>query len=94
MWIEVAMSFVHAALRLGDPSTLEKIQPTVGGLLSFIKAANIFNNVPGMGDQKYLDPFFQGKSPSSLREPKPLGQLSPAKAAKLKKMRTSKKMLQ
>ncbi|EAS31889.3 uncharacterized protein CIMG_07368 [Coccidioides immitis RS] len=87
MWIEVAISFVHAALELGDPSTLEKIQPTVGGLLSFIKATNIFNNVPGMGDQRYLDLFFQGKSRSLLREPKPLGQLSPAKAAKLKKKR-------
>ncbi|EGC47654.1 conserved hypothetical protein [Histoplasma capsulatum var. duboisii H88] len=28
MWIEIAMFFVRAALKLGDLSTLEKIQPT------------------------------------------------------------------
>lgn len=39
--IEVAMSFVEAAIRLGDMATLEKTPATVGGLKRFIAAANL-----------------------------------------------------
>ncbi|KAF7591582.1 hypothetical protein BBP40_001330 [Aspergillus hancockii] len=85
VYIEVAMSFVEAAIRLGEPGKLEKIPGTVGGLKWFINAANLPDKVPGLYDSRYLDLFFSGRSDTALREPRPLGNLTADRLSKLKK---------
>ncbi|KAH8431695.1 uncharacterized protein LDX57_009349 [Aspergillus melleus] len=89
--IEVAMSFIEAAIRLGDPQKLEKTPATVGGLKWFIRAAKLPENIPGLYDSRYLNHFFSGKSDGALREPKPLGNLSDDRLNKLKKKKDEDK---
>lgn len=91
IYIEVAMSFIDAAIRLGDPERLERVPATVGGLKWFIRAANLPDNVPGLYKLRYLNRFFSGKSDSAFREPKPLGKLSAARLLKLKKKKEEDK---
>ncbi|KAH8691937.1 putative amidoligase enzyme-domain-containing protein [Talaromyces proteolyticus] len=83
-YIEIAMSFVEAAIRLGDPKTLQKVPSTVGGLRQFIQAANLPDGIPGLFDSRYLNLIFLGKLETAFREPKPLGNLSAYKLNKLK----------
>lgn len=71
--IELATSFVEAAVRLGDPESIEKTPSTVGGLKRFIQAANLPNR-PGLYESSYLNHFFDGKNDADFREPKPLGE--------------------
>ncbi|RAH84383.1 hypothetical protein BO86DRAFT_454402, partial [Aspergillus japonicus CBS 114.51] len=74
--IEIAMSFVGAAIQLADVGSLEQVPATVGGLKWFIRSANLPDKVPGLYDSRYLDLLFAGKADSAFREPKPLGKLS------------------
>jgi hypothetical protein len=82
--IEIAMSFVEAAIRLGDLERLERVPATIGGLKWFIRAAKLPENVPGLYDSRYLDLLFSRKSENAFREPKPLGNLSASRLLKLK----------
>ncbi|KAA8652759.1 hypothetical protein EYZ11_013371 [Aspergillus tanneri] len=91
VYIEVAMSFVEAAIRLGDPHRLEKTPGTVGGLKWFMKAAKLPDKVPGLYDSRYLNHFFSEKSDTALREPKPLGNMSAYRLNKLKRKKEEDK---
>lgn len=57
VWIEIAMSFIEAAVQLKSRRHLERMPGTVGGLKSFIKAANLTYNVPGLYNFRYLSLF-------------------------------------
>lgn len=91
VYIEVAMSFIEAAVQLGTPEHLEKIPGTVGGLKRFISAARLPNNVPGLYDSRYLSLFFGNRNDNTFREPKPLGRLSAYQLGKLKKKKEDDK---
>lgn len=95
MWIELAMSFVQASIQLGNPDSLTKVPPTVGGLLWFIQAAKLPDRVPGLYDSRYLDRLFSGANHDAFQEPIPLGQLSSDKMSKLlrKKMEDKEKTI-
>jgi hypothetical protein len=83
VYIEIAMSFVEAAIQLGTPEYLESLPSAVGGLKQFISAASLPDNVPGLYDSRYLSLFFGNKNDSTFREPKPLGKLSAYQLSKL-----------
>ncbi|PYI09012.1 hypothetical protein BO78DRAFT_459563 [Aspergillus sclerotiicarbonarius CBS 121057] len=83
VYIEVAMSFIEAAIQLGSPESLNKVPATVGGLKWFLQTAHLPDQLPGLYDSRYLELFFAGKADSVFREPKPLGKLSAHKLNKL-----------
>ncbi|KAH8812205.1 hypothetical protein F5884DRAFT_831887 [Xylogone sp. PMI_703] len=91
MWIEVAMSFVQAAVDGGSRENLSRIPAAVGGLRWFIQAANLPDRVPGLYDSRYLDIFFARASTNAFREPRPLGKLSSTKLNKLLKKKEDKR---
>ncbi|PWY94336.1 hypothetical protein BO94DRAFT_563775 [Aspergillus sclerotioniger CBS 115572] len=83
VYIEVAMSFIEAAIQLGGPESLCKVPATVGGLRWFLQTANLPDQMPGLYDSRYLEVFFASKADSVFREPMPLGTLSAHKLNKL-----------
>lgn len=91
IYIEIAMSFLEAAVRLGDVESLKSVPATVGGLQWFIQAAKLPDGIPGLFDSRYLKLFFAGKSQSAFREPRPLGILSPYKLNKLNRKKEEDK---
>jgi hypothetical protein len=91
MWVELAMSFIQASVRIGLPENLRKIPRTVGGLRWFIDNAGLPNQVHGMNDKRYLDLIFAGKRQDGTLSPKPLGNLSKEKAEKLLKKKEEDK---
>lgn len=91
VYIEIAMSFIEAAVQLGSPENLETAPGTVGGLKQFISAARLSNNVPGLYDSRYLSLFFGNKTDGTFREPKPLGKLSAYQLNKLNKKKEDDK---
>jgi Putative amidoligase enzyme len=91
MWVELAMSFIQAAIRIGVPENLQKIPRTVGGLQWFIKKADLGDSVTGMFESRHLDRLFAGKGPDATLSPKPLGELSPEKKKKLLKKKEEDK---
>ncbi|KAB8269043.1 hypothetical protein BDV30DRAFT_230136 [Aspergillus minisclerotigenes] len=91
VYIEIAMSFIEAAIQLGSPENLERAPGTVDGLKQFISAARLSNNVPGLYDSRYLSLFFGNKTDGTFREPKPLGKLSAYQLNKLNKKKEDDK---
>lgn len=91
VYIEIAMSFIEAAVQLGSPENLETAPGTVGGLNQFISAARLSNNAPGLYDSRYLSLFFGNKTDGTFREPKPLGKLSAYQLNKLNKKKEDDK---
>lgn len=91
IYIEIAMSFLEASVRLGDVERLKSVPATIGGLHWFIQAAKLPDGIPGLFDSRYLMPFFAGKNPSAFREPKPLGNLSPHRLNKLNRKKEEDK---
>lgn len=91
VYIEIAMSFIEAAVQLGTAENLERVPGTVGGLKRFIGAARLPNNVPGLNDSRYLSFFFDNKGDNTFRKPKPLGRLSAYQLSKLKKKKEEDK---
>lgn len=83
VWVELAMSFVQAAIKVESPDYLRKRPNTVQGLRDFLNQGLILKD--GMNDNRYLDLLFKDKDPKASLEPKAVGKLSPEKAAKLKK---------
>lgn len=83
-WVEIAVSFLFAAMKLGSPGYLATQQPTVGGLRAFIASANLQVGA-GMHDVRYLDHVFAGKDLRAALQPQPVGKLTPEKEAKLQK---------
>jgi Putative amidoligase enzyme len=91
MWIELAMSFTQAALRIGLPQNLRKVPRTIGGLRWFIEKAGLLKAVSGMNDPRYLDRLFAGKHSDATISPRPLGELSTEKKKKLMKKKEEDK---
>lgn len=91
VYIEIAMSFLEASVRLGDVESLKSVPATVGGLQWFIQAAKLPDGIPGLFDSRYLKLFFAGKNQSAFREPRPLGILSPYKLNKLNRKKEEDK---
>ena len=83
VWVELAMSFIQAAVKVGSSEYLRQSPNTVQGLRSFLNQGLILKD--GMNDHRYLDLLFKDKDPKAFLEPKAIGTLSPEKAAKLKK---------
>ncbi|KAG0154189.1 hypothetical protein PDIDSM_1569 [Penicillium digitatum] len=91
IYIEIAMSFLEASVRLGDVESLKSVPATVGGLQWFIQAAKLPDGIPGLFDSRYLKLFFAEKNQSAFREPRPLGILSPYKLNKLNRKKEEDK---
>ena len=84
VWVEIAMSFIQAALKIRSANDLQTHAATVGGLRNFIQNA-AFVNAPGTWDPTYLSLLFNGKSSGDSLQPTPVGQLSPQKEQKLRR---------
>ena len=65
-WAELAMSFVHAAVRC-EPSELQKVPSTIGGLRWFLRQFH----VPGMHEPVWLQRLWHGKDERAAVEPIP-----------------------
>jgi len=84
MWVEIAMSFIQAALKMRSANDLQAHASTIGGLRDFIQNVE-FINAPGTWDSTYLSRLFNGKSSGDSLQPTPVGQLSPQKEQKLRR---------
>ncbi|KAL7924402.1 putative amidoligase enzyme domain-containing protein [Trichoderma austrokoningii] len=84
VWIEIAMSFVEAAVQHGTPQELAEMTNNVGGLKKFIRKTK-FEKGPGLYEQSFLDLFFGEVDKMAFREPRPLGTLSDSELKRLKK---------
>ena len=84
MWVELAISFIKAALTPHSPAQLRQYPRTIGGLRTFIQHAQL-SMKSGMHDQSYLDRLFDGKSLNARLDRIPVGNLSPEKQEKLQK---------
>jgi len=65
-WAELALSFVHAAVRC-EASKMQKVPSNIGGLHWFLQQFN----VPGMNEPARLQSLFRGKNPAAALEPSP-----------------------
>lgn len=83
IWVEFALEFTDAALRIGTRAKTSEIPRTVGGLKRFIWSANLPNGVPGLYDFRYLNRLFAGREDCACQESEPVGDLGPAKSEKL-----------
>ncbi|KAI1084045.1 putative amidoligase enzyme-domain-containing protein [Whalleya microplaca] len=83
LWVEVATSFLRASLKMTSADSLRGFAPNMGGFRSFL--AQGINDIPGIGDSRYLQRLFAGRKPDERLEPKPVGKLSPEKRKKLEK---------
>lgn len=85
-WVELAVSFVKAALKLRTAADLRNFNGNIGGLADFIDMGVIEG--PGLNDKRYFQRLLVkrglDKSPTARLDPIPVGDLSPAKLKKLK----------
>lgn len=88
-WVELAVSFVQAAIKLGSITGLEMYEKKVEDLLRFIRAAT----VPRLNRPEAMRQIFSGKAGTML--PKKVGTLSTGQLAVLqrKKSQDGKKNL-
>ncbi|KAL9078551.1 MAG: hypothetical protein Q9157_002542, partial [Trypethelium eluteriae] len=84
MWVELAVSFVLAALRLGSAQELTAIPATVGGLRAFMSQAKL-ENALGQKNPPHVNRLFQDRVKDERVDPIPVGDLTPEKRLKLKK---------
>lgn len=84
MWVEIAMSFIQAALKMRSANDLQTHVANIGGLRDFIQNAE-FINAPGTWDSTYLSLLFNGKGSGDSLQPTLVGQLSPEKEQKLRR---------
>lgn len=84
LWVELAMSFIQAAIQHGLPENFKGIPSTVGGLRWFMTNGGL-NFTEGMNDHRYLNAVFENRDVNAFLEPRPIGKLSPEKAQKLEK---------
>lgn len=94
-WVELAVSFVNASLRLSTAAGLGQFDSTVGGLTQFIELGVVEG--PGLNNRRYFDRLLlkRGleKSPNARLDPIPVGELTPVKLRKLKeKIRLDQQM--
>jgi len=84
MWVELATSFVQAALTVPTSvDDLRQYSATIGDLWTFIYNAQL--DQTGMYDSRYLSPLFASKDMDSRQEPIPVGELSEEKRQKLER---------
>lgn len=85
-WVELAVSFVNAALKLRTASDLRNFAGNIGGLTAFIEVGVVEG--PGLNDKRYFQRLLAkrglDKTPNSRLDPIPVGELSPTKLKKLK----------
>ncbi|KAI1410318.1 putative amidoligase enzyme-domain-containing protein [Hypoxylon sp. FL1857] len=84
MWVEFALSFLQASLKLGSAASLKQYPASVGGLSMFISFAGL-QNQPGMNSSVHLNRLFAGRNPNEHVPPKPVGNLTPERRKKLEK---------
>ncbi|KAL9086876.1 MAG: hypothetical protein Q9159_003964 [Coniocarpon cinnabarinum] len=85
MWVELALSFLFASMKVGKMEELLAHPNTIEGLRKFLVDADL-PTAKGLHDLSYLDPLFAGREHSSARrEPEvvDLENLSPEKQEKL-----------
>lgn len=83
MWIELAISFVSAAVKQGVPDILKTIKPDISGLRAFIEQANLPTHTSGLYAPQYLNELYRNKNGAASRQPVPLGELPAKKRQKL-----------
>jgi hypothetical protein len=84
VWVELATSFVQAALTV--PTSVDNLQQysaTIGDLSTFIDNAQL--DQTGMYDSRRLSSLFAGKDMDLRQDPIPVGQLSEEKRQKLER---------
>lgn len=94
-WVELAVSFVNASLKLQTAAGLRQYASTVGGLTQFIELGVVEG--PGLNNKRYFERLLVkrglDKSPNARLEPVPVGELTPDKLKKLKeKIRLDQQM--
>ncbi|OOF90623.1 hypothetical protein ASPCADRAFT_135076 [Aspergillus carbonarius ITEM 5010] len=84
MWVELAMSFIQAAMVQLSSEQMQKYPKTTGGLMDFIQHAHLPQG-EGIHNPAYLQRLF-GNNPTNARlDPTPVGHLSGPKLAKLQR---------
>ena len=68
VWVELAMSFIQAAVKVGSSEYLRQSPNTVQGLRSFLNQGLILKG--GMNDHRYLDLLFKDKDPKPFLSPR------------------------
>ncbi|KUI65228.1 hypothetical protein VM1G_00039 [Cytospora mali] len=94
-WVELAVSFVKASLKLQSAAGLRQYSATVRGLTQFIELGVVEG--PGLNDKRYFNRLLVkrglDKSPNARLDPDPVGELTPDKLKKLKqKIRLDQQM--
>lgn len=84
MWVEFAMSFLQASLKLRNVDAFSTYPATVGGLSMFIQHAGL-QDQPGTTDSRFLDRLFANHGPGETLAPTPVGKLTAEKRKKLEK---------
>ncbi|KAK8030444.1 hypothetical protein PG990_000178 [Apiospora arundinis] len=82
MWVDFAISFLQASMRVRGMEDFKMYPPSVGGLSMFVHFANLPSD-PGMHVATHLDRLFAGRKPNERVEPVPVGRLSAEKQKKL-----------
>ncbi|KAA8644932.1 uncharacterized protein ATNIH1004_009143 [Aspergillus tanneri] len=83
-WVELAMSFIQAAMIQPSSQQLLRYPRTIGGLKDFIQYAHLPQQ-EGAYNSAYLQRLFTGSHPNAKLNPIPVGHLSEQKRAKLQR---------
>lgn len=85
-WVELAVSFVMASLKLQTAAGLKKYASNIRGLTEFIKLGVVEG--PGLNDRRYFERLLVKRGlnqhPDARLDPIPVGELTPDKLKKLK----------
>ncbi|KAI1129698.1 putative amidoligase enzyme-domain-containing protein [Nemania abortiva] len=82
-WVELATSFLRASIKTPTAASIQQFQPTIGGLMKYLSVG--VDDVPGVGESRYLWDKFAGLRPNDRLDPIPVGKLSPEKRKKLER---------